>query len=223
MSTIYKDKEFIALRNKAPNAKSAVLMCGDIRCTNNYEKNTTICIDDKTEDNPQNDWLIHLKCKSCNVDWWICKKCNKFKNKLTNNRMINVHRSSNHSEKKRKLTEAKQESNKKIKVVSNDKVIDEKVIDDDQAIQSIQLELDLTIGSSIIDQTINDSHSNSEIYYECDHMVDINDNVDDKEQKLIPYNEYFTNIDKIQSLNKVVSTFFHMFFLQTIFVLSYHF
>ena len=102
MSNIYKDKSFIRLRNLAPNAKFSCLICMDPRCTNHFGVNTTIFEVDQSDDS---DWLMHLSCSSCKSEWAICMKCNKFKNKMTTNRMIGIHRSTCHGKSKKRKQE----------------------------------------------------------------------------------------------------------------------
>jgi hypothetical protein len=101
MSNIYKQSDFIELRNKVPNVKCSVLICDDHQCTNYNDINTTI-IDGQCTTKQANNWLLHLKCKICFKTWSICTQCSQFKKKLTNNRMINLHRASYHCEKNNK-------------------------------------------------------------------------------------------------------------------------
>jgi hypothetical protein len=100
MSNIYKQPDFIELRNKVPKVKCSVLICDNHRCTNYNDINTTIINDESTSAN--NNWLLYLKCKVCNNEWSICTICSQFKKKLTNNRMINLHRASYHGDKNNK-------------------------------------------------------------------------------------------------------------------------
>jgi hypothetical protein len=99
MSGIYDDKDFVALRNLAPNAKIGCLTCTDLHCTNHYEVNTTLFEPDETEP----DWLMHLSCNVCRNEWAICTKCNNFKIKMNTNRMISIHRSTYHGKKNNRI------------------------------------------------------------------------------------------------------------------------
>lgn len=121
MSTIFKDESFIRLRSLAPNAKFASLICLDIRCSNNFGISTTLFEEDKSDDS---DWLLHLSCSVCKSEWAICRVCNKFKNKMTSNRMIGIHRSTCHGKtKKRKQEHIEMNNNdKKNKSNNNDDI-----------------------------------------------------------------------------------------------------
>jgi hypothetical protein len=79
MSNIYKQPDFIELRNKVPNVKCSVLICDDHQCTNYNDINTTIIDGESISSSDNRIWLLHLKCKVCNNAWSICTICSQFK------------------------------------------------------------------------------------------------------------------------------------------------
>ena len=143
MSNINNDPNFITLRNKASFAKLSVLICSNLYCTNHYDVNTTIYVEDKIN----NDWLFHLSCSVCNNTWAICTLCSKFKTKMTNNRMISMHRSQHH----RKLNKRLSQDNENT-IINNMNPVLNNNDNENVIIDSSQLEFDITIGSSVGEQ-----------------------------------------------------------------------
>ena len=182
MSNVNNDPNFISLRKIAPYAKLSVLICSNLHCTNHYDINTTIYIEDRID----NDWLYHLSCSVCNNTWAICTKCNKFKNKMTNNRMISMHRSQHHGKSNKRvlpvndnisINSKKQKSenilinevlnnNDKLNDINNN-IINQVINNHDNeliTIDNTQLDFDITIGSSIVEQeNINIDNNNNKV------------------------------------------------------------
>jgi hypothetical protein len=88
-------RNYNALRDLAPNAKSHVLICDDNSCTNSFTNITTQWkVDDERK------WLVHLKCTKCQSKWSICCKCDNYKVKMKTRRQLLHHYNIYHHETK---------------------------------------------------------------------------------------------------------------------------
>lgn len=135
MSAIYVDDDFLKLRSIATYAPSAVLICNNHHCTNNYSKNTT-----KYEPSANDGWLYQLSCSVCFSKWYICIECKKFKKKLSTTRNIGIHRNTYHRNRKRNIcVEVNEENNcnkkEKITLINYDN-IDKNDSNDSHILQS---------------------------------------------------------------------------------------
>ena len=78
--------DFTRLRELTPYVKYYVLLCSNIRCTNNYQTVTT-----SWSKNKEFSWLIDLKCTKCKKKWSICSHCSNVKTGFDNTNQVKQH------------------------------------------------------------------------------------------------------------------------------------
>lgn len=97
-----------ALLNEASTTRSYLMYCENAQCSHSYTRFSAIW-----RRNYNFDWLIDLKCTSCEQQWSICSSCSNCKMRFKSGDQIKNHRAYWHSTKgkKRKQSVAKDEEN----------------------------------------------------------------------------------------------------------------
>ena len=63
------------LIDKAPNIEVITLFyCTNDICTKSLRQCTTVCVNNNEYDE-EYEWSLHLQCRVCHSNWWLCRHC----------------------------------------------------------------------------------------------------------------------------------------------------